>query len=125
MTPAQTRRKAPRGKPFEKGNSYAFRPGTSGNPSGVPRDTPRLGTAYKKLLGAQSLKKARTMVENLADEIALHVLEKAVAGDLRAAREVADRTEGKAPIKIEDAAAGPMKVEVVWVDKGIGGEGEI
>src|SRR5262249_26096413 len=98
---AQKQRKKSRGKPFEKGNKYAFKPGTSGNPSGVPTNTPRLSTAYKKLLGAESLKKAKTMIDNLADEIALGVLEKAVAGDVRAAGEIADRTEGKVPTKIE------------------------
>jgi hypothetical protein len=31
-------REPPRGKPFEKGNPYAWKPGQSGNPSGVPKD---------------------------------------------------------------------------------------
>jgi hypothetical protein len=64
------------------------------------------------------------MVDNLADEIALGVLEKAVAGDVRAAGEIADRTEGKVQNKIEDTEGGPMKIEVVWVKKGLAGEGD-
>ncbi len=121
---AQKQRKRPRGRPFALGNEYAFKPGTSGNPSGVPRDTPRLGTAYQKLLRAESLKEARAMVENLADVIALGIIQKAAAGDVRAAREVGDRTEGRAPIRIERGAGEPMKVVFEWVDKGLGGEHE-
>jgi hypothetical protein len=36
------------------------------------------------------------MVATLADEIALGVIEKALAGEVHGAREVADRSEGKA-----------------------------
>src|SRR5262244_2142373 len=117
---AQKQRKKSRGKPFEKGNKYAFKSGSSGNPSGVPKGTPRLSTAYQKLLGAESLRKAKALVDNLADEIALGVLEKAVAGDVRAAGEIADRTEGKVPNKIEGGDQ-PLEIRVNWIDKGIGG----
>jgi len=118
---AQKQRKKPRGRPFEKGNKYAFKSGSSGNPSGVPRNTPRLSTAYQKLLGAESLRKAKALVNNLADEIALGVLEKAAAGDVRAAGEIADRTEGKVPTKIEGVDQ-QIEIRVNWIDKGIGGE---
>src|SRR6266542_1888617 len=36
---ANTARKKTRGKPFAKGNPFAFKPGQSGNPAGRPRDT--------------------------------------------------------------------------------------
>src|SRR5215813_7383932 len=97
----QRQRKKSRGKPFEKGNEYAFKSGISGNPSGVPRNSPRLSTAYQKLLGAENLRKAKAMVDNLADEIALGVLEKAAAGDVRAAGEIADRSSGNPPPDLE------------------------
>ena len=32
----ETIKKKPRGKPFEKGNETAFKPGQSGNPGGLP-----------------------------------------------------------------------------------------
>ena len=102
---------------------HKFVSGRSGNPGGVPKGTPRLSTAYQKLLGAESLRKAKALVDNLADEIAIGVLEKAVAGDVRAAGEIADRTEGKVPNKIEGGDQ-PLEIRVNWIDKGIGGEDE-
>jgi len=99
---------------------HKFVSGRNGNPGGLPKGTPRLSTAYQKLLGAESLKRAKALVDNLADEIALGVLEKAVAGDVRAASEIADRTEGKVPNKIEGGDQ-PLEVRVKWIDKGIGG----
>jgi hypothetical protein len=45
-------------------------------------------------------------------------------GDVRAAQEIADRTEGKATQPAANADNNPVKVEVVWVKKGLAGEGE-
>ena len=123
MINAQKQRKKPRGKSFEKGNKYAFQPGTSGNPGGLPRGTARLSTAYRKLLDTEWGTEPR--IETIADQIALGVIEKAMNGDVRAASEIADRTEGRAiPMHSADADNGPVKVEVVWVTKGLAGEGE-
>lgn len=44
---------------------------------------------------------------------------------MRAASEIADRTEGKAiPMTVADADKGPVKLIVEWVNKGLAGEGE-
>ena len=77
-----------------RANLKPFKPGESGNPGGLPRGTPRLSTAYQKLLGVDA--RSRLPVETIADEIAASVIKRAINGDLRAAQEVADRTEGTA-----------------------------
>jgi hypothetical protein len=72
-----------------------FKPGQSGNPSGLPKGTPKVSVALMKLLagnpGEQFTPRSR------AEEIALALLNKAASGDVQAIREVSDRTEGKSP----------------------------
>lgn len=124
---SQKQRKRPTSKrgshPRSRANLKPFKPGESGNPGGLPAGTPRLSTAYQKLLGAEA-GRARLPVDTVADEIAAGVIKKARQGDVRAAIEIADRTEGKATQRIAGADNGPipMVVKMVWVRKGLGGE---
>ncbi len=73
-------------------NLKPFPKGTSGNPSGRPKNT--LTAAYRKILGQHvpGDVERRTYAEVIAEAVAL----KATRGDERAAKEIEDRVCGKA-----------------------------
>ena len=72
--------------------------GVSGNPAGRPRKTP-LTDACRDVLAEPIPDDARgrTYAQGIAETLA----HKALAGDIRAAQEIADRAEGKARQSIE------------------------
>ena len=74
---------------FTKDTPTAFKPGQSGNPAGRPKSI-TLSEAIRLQL-AQTFSEDRTY----AEEIALVLCAAAVKGNVNAAREIADRTEGK------------------------------
>ena len=71
---------------------YRWKKGQSGNPGGRPK-TKVLSEAYRNALAELSPKDQRT----LAEAIAAALVRRALKSDVRAAAEIADRTEGKAP----------------------------
>ena len=75
-----------------------WKPGQSGNPGGRPKTAP-LSQACRELLAAPlpNDPERRTYAQAIAQALA----EKAVAGDIRAAQELADRAEGRARQAIE------------------------
>jgi hypothetical protein len=79
-------------------NLKPFPKGLSGNPGGRPKKTP-LSDACRELLNkpATDDPAGRTNAELIAERL----VAKAVAGDIRAAQELADRAEGKARQSIE------------------------
>ena len=90
------RRVAPRGKPFEKGNSHGiatrFAPGVSGNPGGCPK--------YKKYSDSLRAMVAADVndkfpIQTGADAIAHKVFKLAKRGNMGAIRELGDRCEGR------------------------------
>lgn len=87
---ATSARKTTRGKPFAKGNSFAFKPGQSGNPKGRPRDTitPHLRELVRMLHPGKD-------EVTYGEMVAQALLARAIAGDVQAIREVFDRLEGK------------------------------
>jgi len=87
---AKTARKTTRGKPFAKGNAFAFKPGQSGNPAGRPRDT--ITPHLRELVRMQHPGKDEVTYGEL---VARALLVRAVSGDVQAIREVFDRLEGK------------------------------
>ena len=87
---AKTARKTTRGKPFAKGNAFAFKPGQSGNPAGRPRDT--ITPHLRELVRMQNPGKDEVTYGEL---VARALLVRAVSGDVQAIREVFDRLEGK------------------------------
>jgi hypothetical protein len=87
---AKTARKTTRGKPFAKGNAFAFKPGQSGNPAGRPRDT--ITPHLRELVRMQHPEKDEVTYGEL---VARALLTRAIVGDVQAIREVFDRLEGK------------------------------
>jgi hypothetical protein len=92
----ENRRKT--GKQIPGSEVTRFKPGQSGNPGGRPKTAP-LSQACRELL-ADSVpndREGRTYAQAIAQTLG----EKALAGDIRAAQELADRAEGKARQSIE------------------------
>ena len=74
-----------------------FKPGESGNPSGRPRKSP-VSDALRELLDQEYTGRERRfkgMTNGCV--LATRLFEMAIAGDLGAAKEVADRIQGRAP----------------------------
>ena len=92
----ENRRKT--GRVVPGGEATQFRPGQSGNPGGRPKTAP-LSHACRDLLSRNipNDPQGRTYAEAIAEAL----VEKAVAGDIRAAQELADRAEGRARQSIE------------------------
>jgi hypothetical protein len=80
---------------FTKDAPTAFKPGQSGNPAGRPKSI-TLSEAIRLQL-AQTFNDSRTY----AEEIALVLCVTAAKGNVNAAREIADRTEGKPTTRVD------------------------
>jgi hypothetical protein len=82
---------------FASGNQYAWEPGApSPNPKGRPKSI--------TLSEALRIKLAQTIPgqeETYAERIALILAESALNGSVRAASEIADRTEGRAKVRVD------------------------
>src|SRR5262245_53752211 len=89
---AQNSASSARGRPFEKGNPHAFKPGQSGNPGGRPK-TCDLIEAYREQLAKVIANdpEGRTFAEVIAETM----IYAAARGNRGAAREIADRVYGK------------------------------
>jgi hypothetical protein len=87
-----------RGPDPSVGLATQFKPGQSGNPGGRPKKTP-IADACRELLNkpAPDDPSGRSYAELIAERL----VAKAIAGDIRAAQELADRSEGKARQSIE------------------------
>lgn len=85
-------KQAAKGK-FAPGNKVGprFPKGTSGNPNGRPKLT-KLTDALREQLAENN---PNAPEETVAEQIARALIKEAVAGNVQAAREIADRTEGK------------------------------
>lgn len=82
-----------------------FKPGESGNPGGRPKKTP-ITDELRQLLDEQySGREKRFQGLSNCRVLALRMFELAIAGDLRAMQEVADRVEGKIPQRQEFGGA--------------------
>jgi hypothetical protein len=84
--------------------------GVSGNPGGRPKKTP-LADACRELLNkpAPGDKSGRSYAEAIAEKLA----KKALAGNIPAAREIADRAEGKArqAMEVSGPEGGRLEIE--------------
>jgi hypothetical protein len=98
----ETTKKKRSGKPFEKGNQYAFKPGQSGNPGGLPKGTPKVKVALMDLLALEPEKFKTFQPETVAEELAFKQVSRALGWNdtpvkdaINATEKIADRTEGK------------------------------
>jgi len=100
--PTNKQRTGFRGPSPDVGKPYRWKKGQSGNPSGRPKSK-TLSDAYRNKLEepVPNDPEGRTWAELIAEAQARG----AVRGNVQAAREIADRTEGKArqAIEFEDA----------------------
>jgi uncharacterized protein DUF5681 len=97
---------------FGPGNSHRFQKGVSGNPGGRPRRS-RLSEAIIEKLAEVFPAESETTI---ADFIAGALVKEALKGNVQAAKELADRSEGRAPQKLDIAltgAAGRMADELL------------
>ena len=78
------------------GGATRFKPGVSGNPGGRPK-TRLLSEAFRNRLGEVDPSSGKTNAEIIADTLT----ERAKIGDVKAAAEIADRCEGKAPQRLD------------------------
>lgn len=95
---------------------YKWKPGQSGNPGGRPKKT-SISDAYAKLVDRRlpdeicrklGLSKRATW----ADALALGQMRSAVKGKTDAAREIADRVEGKTAQAVTGEDGGPLKLVI-------------
>ena len=81
-----------------------FQPGQSGNPGGMPRGTPKVSVAYARLLALTPAELEAFEPSNVAEQLALARIRAAEGEDKPYnTAEITDRTEGKAPQRIEHA----------------------
>jgi hypothetical protein len=75
-----------------------FQKGKSGNPGGLPKGVPKVSVAYQKLLRMTAEELHEFKPRTAADAIAYRQVMTAIYGEkaLAAAKEITDRTEGKA-----------------------------
>lgn len=82
----------------------AWQPGQSGNPGGMPKGTPKVSVAYAKLLALDPTELADYQPATVAEDIALaRIVAARGKRGLADTAEITDRTEGKAPQRIEHA----------------------
>ncbi len=87
VTALPKRKKKSRGTPFERGNPWRFPKGVSPNPGGRPR---LLGQSYAQLLAVRDPETGKTFAELAAERM----FESVMNGDVSAAREIRQATEG-------------------------------
>ena len=78
------------------GNLRPFPKGVSGNPGGRPKFA-EISDAYRRLLTERAVGLRQRRPKTTAEAVVLAVLRKAARGDVAAAREATDRTEGRVP----------------------------
>ena len=88
----------------------AWQPGVSPNPGGRPKGTPQISVCYARLLALSAEDLDAFVPSNVAESIALARVRDAQQRDgnatigLKNAAEITDRTEGKAPQRIEHSS---------------------
>ncbi len=102
-------------------NLKPFPKGVSGNPAGRPKGVKNISHYLKKISKKRIEVKdpitKKLMKKEIAEAVALKIIQLALAGELYAIREMLDRTEGKAIQKQElKFDKGIKKFEVEYVN---------
>ena len=108
--PANRQKTGFRGPSPNVGKATQFKPGESGNPGGRPKAILSYWLRYElEALDSETQ-------QEVARKIAQVLIQKALAGDVKAIQVIAERVEGK-PVQIELTApdAGPMAVQVEFI----------
>jgi len=117
-SPVLRARQAPRGLPFPKGHTIGlatrFAPGQSGNPGGRPKSK-KLSDAYRAI--AESDLDDPVPVRTNAEAIARKIFLMAKRGNLSAAREIADRCEGRPMMRIENDGQNNLAVLIASMNE--------
>jgi hypothetical protein len=96
--PAQTRAGSsaakPRGRPFEPGNTHAWKPGQSGNPSGLPKNRIETAAYIEQRLREEYL-------EQLVTALALHAIKGSPTHIVEALNRVAGKVIDKAELALD------------------------
>ncbi len=95
---------------------YKWKPGQSGNPGGRPKKT-SISDAYAKHVGKSVPEDVRLKLRlpkgsTWADAMAVGQIRSAVKGKTDAAREIADRVEGKTAQAVTGEGGGPLKLVI-------------
>lgn len=86
--------------------SGRWKPGQSGNPKGRPKKKP-FTEALERIFAKLS--------DEEHEQIAMPLVKKAASGDVSAAKELADRLDGKVPTSVGGSTTlGPVKLKVEW-----------
>ena len=99
-----------------------FKKGVSGNPGGVKKGTVFISEAYKRMLAMSPEELKNYKPKSVAEQIAIMQVRNA-GGDgvkqqsLPAAKEIADRTEGKAPQTIKHTDVSDLERLVIRVQE--------
>jgi hypothetical protein len=108
--------RAARGR-FAPGNKLGrrFQPGQSGNPGGLPKGTPRVDVAYKKLLALSPAEAEIYQPKNMAEFMAMEQLRRACnwkeKSTLGYAQEVTNRTDGPIVRRVEKVDLNALEAE--------------
>ena len=89
----------PRGRPFEPGNTHAWKPGQSGNPSGLPKNRIETAAYIEQRLREEYL-------EQLVTALALHAIKGSPTHLVEALNRIAGKVIDKAEISHGLAALG-------------------
>jgi hypothetical protein len=102
------------GKPPAKSR---FQKGKSGNPGGLPKGVPKVSVAYQKLLRMTAEELHEFKPQTAADAIAHRQVMTAIYGEkaLAAAKEITDRTEGKARQTVDLDQPSELERLIIWV----------
>lgn len=89
-----------------------YLPGTSGNPGGRPKGSVSLVAALRR-----ELERRQDSGQPGIEAVAARLVDLAVGGDLRAAREIADRLDGKPTQAVDLHASEPFVLKPITFDR--------